>query len=254
MKCGPGRSVRLSNAAQPLRDMSMHRRNPEREPGLLVALAVGPGHARALWQAFEPAAHAAGLALRVPMLWPGAPAMAARQAVQEARRSSGWSGSRWALLGHGTSAAPAQELALAERDGLDALLLSDSPWYAWPWLRTGACAAPFGAPAALGSGQLARGLWDLPIGVWVSAGDLEPLPPQAFAQGGRGTRGLHRVQRARRWVQALRAEAALWGRACDVSLSMLPCAGLDMRGCVQAGLAEEVLGYLRCLGPRREAG
>jgi pimeloyl-ACP methyl ester carboxylesterase len=233
---------------------------------LLVAVggAAGPGDAHALWRALEPAARAAGIALLVPLFETArgqTPALtrpdaqpaddaAVCSAIADASRLSGCRWSRWFLLGHAQGAALAHRLARAAHGRVAALALSSAPWYPWP------------ADALAAS----AGRRPLPVGIWVGAQDRVPLPPEAAPGLPAGDAaaeaapsappvcaGLHRVERARRWVQAVRDAARLEEQPCDVSLSLLPCADADIEACAQAGLVEEVIGFFNASTRQQQA-
>ncbi len=195
---------------------------------LLVALGSNAAEGRALWQAFEPAARAAGLSLLVPLFEPlwGSPLATRRtseaavplarddvvlSAVAHASRLSGCQWSHWCVLGHAWGATLAHRLARRERRRVAALALSSAPWY--PWLADGPPQPA--APRAL------------PIGVWV-AGPGRALP-------------------ARSWVMAQRHAARRTRQPCDISLSLLPGADLDGPAAdpngLATGLVDEVMGF-----------
>ncbi len=236
-----------------------------RSAGPLPLVVSVHGYARqplAHWQAFAERLTARGTALLLPwfterdfrqyqqLVRPRRPDRPQRadlaliEAVDDATRWHGVRFGRWVLFGHSGGAQFAHRFAMAHPERVAALGLSAAGWYTmpsadWPY--------PYGLAGA--DERLQRqvdlaAFLRLPMRVWVGRRDRdahlhlrqEPLVHEI--------QGAHRLQRARRWVRALRAAAAAHGVSADIALHELAGAGHDFAHCVQAGLADQVLSFV----------
>lgn len=237
---------------------------PGRPSGRLPLVVSVHGYTRqphAHWQAFAERVSARGAALLVPWFTetghrqyqqlvrlrrpdrPQRADLALIEAVDDAASRHGVHFDRWLLFGHSGGAQFAHRFALAHPERVAALGLSAAGWYTlptfdWPY--------PYGlggAEAWLGRPIDIEAFLQLPVRVWVGRRDRRDhvhLRQDAQLQA---LLGAHRLQRARRWVHALRAAGDAHGRPVDMHLRELPRTGHDFEACVQAGLADEVLAF-----------
>lgn len=216
------------------------------------------------WQAFAAGVTARGAALLVPwfeerrfpqyqqLVRPPRPSrpdrpqradLALIEAVQDAAARHGLRGDRWAMFGHSGGAQFAHRFAMAHPDRVGALGLSAAGWYTMPggdW--------PYPHGIAGTEDWLQRRIdlaafLRLPVRVWVGRRDRDDHRHLRQDPVVRDVQGAHRLQRARRWVRALRRAGAVHGVSTAVSLHELPGAGHDFEACVRAGLADEVLAF-----------
>lgn len=213
------------------------------------------------WRAFAERLNARGVALLLPwftergfrqyqqLVRPRRPDRPQRadlaliEAVDDAATRHGLRFDRWALFGHSGGAQFAHRFAMAHPERVAALGLSAAGWYTMP---SAAWHYPYGLAGAEDWLQrrvdLAAFL-RLPVRVWVGRRDRDDHLHLRQEPQVREVQGVHRLQRARRWVRALRTAAAMHGIAADVALHELPGAGHDFEHCVRAGLAEQVLAF-----------
>lgn len=245
---------------------------PERPPGPLPLVVSVHGYTRqpsVHWQAFAEGVTARGAALLVPwfvekgyrqyqqlvrLRRPDRPQradLALIEAVDDAAASHGVCFDRWQLFGHSGGGQFAHRFALAHPDRVAALGLSAAGWYTlpstdWPY--------PFGVAGAedwLGRPIDVSAFLRLPVRVWVGQRDRRDhvnlrRDPQLLA-----LLGAHRLQRARRWVRALRAAGDAHAQTPNVQLHELPRTGHDFDACVRAGMVDHVLAFFDDYGSCR---
>lgn len=233
---------------------------PPRLP-LVVSVHGYTRQPQAHWQAFAERVIARGAALLVPcfpeqgfrqyqqlvrLRRPDRPQradLALIEAVDDAAARHGVCFEPWRLFGHSGGAQFAHRFALAHPERVAALGLSAAGWYtlpsdAWPY--------PYGvagADAWLGRPIDVAAFLRLPVRVWIGRRDRRDhvhLRRDPLVEALQGT---HRLQRARRWVRALRAAGEARGVHPDVRLRELPRAGHDFEACARAGLVDEVLAF-----------
>lgn len=154
---------------------------------------------------------------------------------------------RFDLFGFSAGAQFAHRYAMLHPEHIARLSVAAAGWYTFP----DAAAFPYGlaTPAGRTDGrgramQAALGRFlRLPIRVHVGALDNRRDPNTRRGVAIDRQQGLHRRERAARWVEALQLAAAVRGIRADVRLSVLHDVGHDFRACMQhAGLADRVLG------------
>lgn len=148
---------------------------------------------------------------------------------------------RVSLFGYSGGAQFAHRFALLHPHRLVQLCTCAAGWYTWVDAQAGGFPRGLGSRAAprldlaeIAAANLGRFL-QLPIRVVVGALDrhsdaLTRSDPQLDA-----LQGTHRLERARRWVQALHQAAALRGLRPNAQLHVLPQAGHDFAQCMQSG-------------------
>jgi len=150
------------------------------------------------------------------------------------------------LFGYSGGAQCAHRFAMLHPQRVRRLSACAAGWWTFP----DAAAFPYGVGGAA-DGWGARVAAALPeflrldITVSVGGDDARPDPAMRSAPAVDAQQGRSRLERARRWVEALRAAAAARGLpAPKVSFTVLPGAGHDFPDCARAGLVDLTLG--RC--------
>lgn len=213
------------------------------------------------WQAFAERVGARGAALLVPwfaengyrqyqqLVRPRRPDRPQRadlaliEAVGDAASRHGVEFDRWLLFGHSGGAQFAHRFALTHPERVAALGLSAAGWYTLPTLDWPYPYGLAGVEGWLGRPIDIDAFLRLPVRVWVGRRDRRDHVHLRQDAQVLALLGAHRLQRARRWVRALRAAGDAHGKAVDVHLRELPRTGHDFEACVEAGLADEVLAH-----------
>ncbi len=161
------------------------------------------------------------------------------------------------LWGYSGGAQFAHRYALQSPGRVGALSLGAAGWYTFPEADTR-------YPAGLRTGMADAGLQPdldglLRIPMQVIVGSRDILCDESLRSSTALTRsqGLHRLERARRWVRAINAAASDRGLATPAVLQVLPGVGHDFDGAVDAGLDTLLAGWLATLaragGPARSS-
>lgn len=163
----------------------------------------------------------------------------------------GFDDRRLFLFGYSGGAQFVHRFALCHPERTAALAIGAAGWYTWPdeqaaWPAGLADAAPrLGRPVAL------EAFLRLPMALWVGERDTrdDALLRSEPAIGLR--QGAHRLERAQRWAEAVRAEARHRGIEQPIPLHTLPRAGHDFAACHRrANLAGQVMDFFdRHRGP-----
>lgn len=146
-----------------------------------------------------------------------------------------------ALFGYSGGAQFAHRFAMLHPHRVAQLCTCAAGWYTW--VEAGAGAFPLGleerARRRLSLGEVAAANLGrfLQIPTWVTVGELDD---QSDALTRRdplldALQGTHRLERARRWVQALHSAAAARGIQAAAQLHVLPQAGHDFEQCMRSG-------------------
>jgi pimeloyl-ACP methyl ester carboxylesterase len=232
-------------------------------PGAPVAVCVH-GYGRQpldLLEAFAPHAAELGCALALPLfrergrhhqyqqLWQPRRKtrsdLALLDALDRMAPAHGLNVEKLNLFGHSGGGQFVHRLALLHPQRVAALGIGAAGWYTWP---DAARSWPLGlgTPEGFGSAPELAAFLRLPIRVWVGEHDdgLDEVlrdEPELSALQGSG-----RLERARRWVAALQAEAAAAGIEPTIELRALPRASHDFRVCNRrGGLARRVFAHFR---------
>jgi len=209
--------------------------------------------------AFAPLAHARGAALMVPffnrrqhrryqqLAHPRTGRrsdLALIEMVDAMRARHGLRDTRLHLFGFSGGGQFAHRFALAHPQRVAALGIGAAGWYTMPDLAAPYPAGLRGAEFVFGRTLDLRAFLRLPLRVWVGARDdsadhhLRIDEQISAAQGG------SRVERARRWVQAVHDAAASRSIDGDIACELLPGAGHSFTQCVRRGdLANRVMSF-----------
>lgn len=161
----------------------------------------------------------------------------------------GLSSSPLHLFGYSAGAQFVHRFAMAHPHRVAALAVGAAGWYTWP---DPALPYPLGWAGMsdwLGRSPDVHAFLRLPTRVWV--GDRDTVADDAFRSSPEldALQGGSRLERARRWVQALRSACHARGLAAGATLHGVPGAGHDFAQCDRRGaLAEGVVDFL--LAPR----
>lgn len=222
-----------------------------------IALHGISRNARALWEAFAPAAHASGRAMLVPRFdaanWPQFQRISKARpdlALLDLIHQSGLTGQRLDLFGFSGGAQLAHRFAMLYPHRVACLHLAAPGWYCLPDLQKawpqGLChvARPglrkFDA-AALSRSQLSSYL-ALPVRIWVGADDVTRDASLRQSPDMDATQGHTRLDRAFTYADAFARAAQTRGIIPDIKVTVLPGCGHDFTQCAQVGgLAVRVL-------------
>ncbi len=147
------------------------------------------------------------------------------------------------LVGYSGGAQFVHRFLLAHPGEAAGALLAAAGWYTWPDPQR---KPPHGV-AGLGEARL-RAFLGRPIVVAVGSRDVERDPALRTGRRLDELQGSTRLERARRWVRAMRAAAEGRGQAAHVRLRLLAGARHSFAECMAAGLGdalEELLSWLR---------
>jgi poly(3-hydroxybutyrate) depolymerase len=198
-------------------------------------------------QAFAPAAAAAGFALLLPLFRDSGPHrmyqqlrhprrgtrsdQALLQAIDTLPDCHGLDTARVHLFGYSGGAQFVHRLAMLHPRRVASLGVGAAGWYTWPdheraWPE-GLAGAPDHSAEACEIDSFLR----LPIALWV--GERDNASDTYLRDDPRinALQGSNRLERARRWVDAVREQAAQRAIAARVSLNSLPRAGHDFLAC-----------------------
>jgi hypothetical protein len=148
------------------------------------------------------------------------------------------------LWGYSGGAQFAHRYALQSPHRVGALSLGAAGWYTFPEADT---RWPAGLRTTRAESALQPdldGLLRIPIQVLVGSRDVLCDESLRSSPALIRSQGLHRLERARRWVRAINAAAAERGLAAPSVLQVLPGVGHDFDGAVDAGLATLLAGWL----------
>lgn len=147
-------------------------------------------------------------------------------------------------FGYSGGAQFVHRLAMLHPQRVASLGIGAAGWYTWPdhqqpWPR-GLAHAPLDPDGAVDL----DGFLQLPMALWV--GDRDDAPDAHLREDPalNALQGPNRLERARRWAVAVRAQAAERGIATRVTLDALPDAGHDFLACDRkAGLAGRAVAH-----------
>ncbi|ROR32799.1 hypothetical protein [Inmirania thermothiophila] len=228
----------------------------ERPAGLVVSVHGISRNAAEHVRRLAPAAAAAGYAVVAPLLPPGrfrgfqrlraGAAEAVEDVVADAAARAGRPFPRFVLVGFSGGAQFAHRYAMLRPGRIESLLLGAAGWYtlpdpALPWPLG---VAPGTAPAAVDLAGFLR----LPVTVVVGADDTRRDVSLNADPAVDRLLGRNRLERARRWVAALRARRRAGGA--PVRLRVLPGVGHDFAEAARAGLVDALAEALG-VAPRR---
>jgi poly(3-hydroxybutyrate) depolymerase len=243
------------------------------EPGLIVVPPTpGPRPARVVvcvhgytrqpldqLQAFAPLAAARGDALVLPLfderhhrryqqlLHPRRGTrsdLGLLRALGRVATAGGFDDRRLCLFGYSGGAQFVHRFALRHPERTAALAIGAAGWYAWPDV---AAAWPSGlgdAARHLGGPLDLDAFVRLPIALWVGERDNVADALLRNEPGLAQQQGHHRLERAQRWAEAVRAAARARGVAQPAPVHVLPKAGHDFAACHRRGnLAGQVMDF-----------
>ncbi len=205
--------------------------------------------------AFAPLARAAGAALIVPffsrqqhrryqqLAHPRTGRrsdLALIEAVESLKRRHGLCASRLHLFGYSGGGQFVHRFAMAHPRRVAALAIGAAGWYTLPDETLPYPLGTRGAEFVLGERLDMTGFLRLPMRVWVGDRDDDIDPSLRSDEQINLTQGGSRIERARRWVDAVRGVARRHDVPAEVGLEMLPAAGHSFPQCVRAGLARRV--------------
>lgn len=233
---------------------------PERlDPDLPPLVAVhGIGRAaRDQARRFGPVAEAQGRLVIAPLFdvrrWPGFQRIAAHgrradlallRLLEVVSFQTGTSTRRFDLFGYSAGAQFAHRFAMLHPHRVEHLCVCSAGWYTWP-VATGrefpqdlsaSARRPLGGVIA---GNLGR---FLQIPLQVAVGDQDRVVDALTRSTADldAQQGLHRLQRAQRWVQELQHQSVALGIRPKARLTVLPNAGHDFRQCMASGLLADL--------------
>lgn len=174
-------------------------------------------------------------------------------AVEHLAARTGLRFAPWHLFGHSGGAQFAHRFALAHPERLAAVALSAAGWYTMPMASLPYPHGLAGIDRWLGHAPGLDRFLQLPIRAWVGSRDRGAQALLRRDPSLDAWQGTTRVQRAQRWVSAVRECAGAYGRRARVDLRILPGAGHEFDGCVRAGLVPAVLTFFEeaARGPTR---
>lgn len=166
-------------------------------------------------------------------------------------RSLGLGPRRIHLFGYSAGAQFAHRFAMAHPERVAALGLGAAGWYTMPDEASPYPAGLQGACRALGAPVDLPRFLRLPMRVWVGDRDDEIDASLRTDPHIIDSQGTSRIERAQRWVSALREAAAARGQPLDLELELLPRAGHSFTQCVRrADLAQRVMDFFLHRSPR----
>lgn len=153
------------------------------------------------------------------------------------------------LFGHSGGAQFAHRFLLAHPHTFDALIVSSAGWYTWPGDQQ---RFPAGLrPAMVGSSPVPtldlEAFLQVPVLVTVGALDTDRDPQVRTHPAIDALQGPHRLERAQRWVAALRHSSTRLGIPTQTRLVTIPRAGHDFADAMACGLASHCASFLQDL-------
>lgn len=170
--------------------------------------------------------------------------------IDQIAAAHGIDASRLYLFGYSGGAQFVHRFAMLHPERTAALAVGAAGWYTMPDTGAAYPRGLDGLEARFGSAADVEAFLRLPIHVWVGERDDRSDSYLRQDSGLDTAQGLGRLQRARRWTDALRAAATARGIAADVGLTVLQGQGHDFARCADAGLAAEVLAYFETVRAR----
>ena len=148
----------------------------------------------------------------------------------------------WHLFGHSAGAQFAHRFAMLHPQRLRALALGAAGWYTWP---DATRAWPFGTAGVPQPGGVdLPAFLNLPLSIWVGERDDGPDRHLRDEPALSDWQGHGRLERARRWREALAQAAAAHGQSADVPLTVVPGAGHSFVSCHRRGrMADAVIAF-----------
>lgn len=151
---------------------------------------------------------------------------------------------RLCLFGYSGGAQFVHRFALCHPERTAALAIGAAGWYTWPDAQA---AWPQGlAGGAQGPGQASAlpAFLRLPMALWVGERDTTADALLRSEPGIHQRQGTHRLERAQRWAEAVRAAARQQGIDQPAPVHTVPRAGHDFAACVRRGnLAGQVMDF-----------
>jgi pimeloyl-ACP methyl ester carboxylesterase len=230
---------------------------------VLVAVHGISRNARELVQLFAPAAARCGFAIVAPLFTRDRYPDYQRLGLEKGKRRAddflnnildafaGWTGARAAdfhLFGFSGGAQFAHRYALFHPSRVRALVLGAAGWYTMPDERH---VFPLGLAEAPLPALVEQRQWlGLPMLVVVGSQDTERDDALRQTPHLDATQGMNRLERAQRFVLAMRETAARYGIVSRVEFALLQGVGHEFSECMtRGGLADQALPFLGLTGP-----
>lgn len=164
--------------------------------------------------------------------------------VERLRRRHGLRDGRLHLFGYSGGGQFVHRFAMAHPQRVAALAVGAAGWYTLPDETLSYPLGAQGAERVLGRPLDLAAFLRLPMRVWVGDRDDELDPSLRSDAPITAAQGRSRIERGRRWVDAVRRAAALRGVAADVGFGLLPGAGHSFEQCVRrADLAARAMQF-----------
>ncbi len=215
--------------------------------------------------AFAAPARAAGMALLVPLFAEHGHRRYAQlvhprsgrrsdlaliETVQLVRARHGLDDGPWHVFGFPAGAQFAHRFALAHPQRVAALAVGAAGWYTWPDTQRPWPEGLAGVEGWLGRAVDLPAFLRLPVAVWVGERDTQRDAALRSTPQLDAWQGASRMERARRWVQALRAVAQAHALPANAALRIVARSGHDFAQCARRGaLAASVVEFLSAVLP-----
>jgi poly(3-hydroxybutyrate) depolymerase len=156
-------------------------------------------------------------------------------AIDRVAATHGLDADRVCLFGYSGGGQFAHRFAMLHPDRTAALAVGAAGWYTWP---DASIDYPIGLGALedrMGRSPRIDAFVRLPIRVWVGQKDTAADAQLREQPGINALQGDSRMERAQRWVAAVRGAASALGRAADIDLITVPGVGHDFTRCAERG-------------------
>ena len=172
------------------------------------------------------------------------------ETVQLVRARHGLDDGPWHVFGFSAGAQFAHRFALAHPQRVAALAVGAAGWYTWPDTQRPWPEGLAGVEGWLGRAVDLPAFLRLPVAVWVGERDTQRDAALRSTPQLDAWQGASRMERARRWVQALRAVAQAHALPANAALRIVARSGHDFAQCARRGaLAASVVEFLFAVLP-----